>query len=309
MKENSALPSYPSLLQSVRSARQSGVPVPAQMLFPTCYTYSGPQTHARIPDRYLRVIGGGSVNLAPGVSAALEPVDGMFLIDTLCGGGSVTCREANRRVAPGSLALVDGSNPFSLSTERQSWSFRIFFLAGADLDLFLPCLPSVHFTRKHDSPPLAMLAETLAAFPGEIDSRSLLDMHRTLTNLLTEVCLSAPAQAPATCSQTHTPYLQDMHAYIHDLRHRAFSLSALEDRYGISRYRLCREYQTAFRTSPLKDFNHIRILEAKKLLLTTNLQVQEVSSSVGYDNVSHFINLFKSETGRTPNAFRHISRT
>ncbi len=74
--------------------------------------------------------------------------------------------------------------------------------------------------------------------------------------------------------------------------------------YGISRYRLCREYIAAFSISPLKDFNLVRIEEAKKLLLNTNLQVQEISSRIGYENVNHFIRLFKAETGMTPGAFR-----
>ena len=43
---------------------------------------------------------------------------------------------------------------------------------------------------------------------------------------------------------------------------------------------------------------------AKKMLLTTDNTVHEISSKVGYDNVNHFINLFKKENGVTPSVFR-----
>lgn len=40
------------------------------------------------------------------------------------------------------------------------------------------------------------------------------------------------------------------------------------------------------------------------MLLTTDWTIHEISSKVGYDNVNHFINLFKKNTGLTPGAFR-----
>lgn len=49
--------------------------------------------------------------------------------------------------------------------------------------------------------------------------------------------------------------------------------------------------------------DHI-ILEAKRLLLATTNQVNQVASLLGYEDISYFIRFFKKHTGYTPEAFR-----
>ena len=49
------------------------------------------------------------------------------------------------------------------------------------------------------------------------------------------------------------------------------------------------------------------IEKAKEMLLNTDLTVHEISSKTGFENVNHFINLFKRNTGLTPNVFRNRS--
>ena len=50
------------------------------------------------------------------------------------------------------------------------------------------------------------------------------------------------------------------------------------------------------------------ILEAKRYLLATSDQVNQVADRLGYDDVSYFIRFFKKHTGRTPEAFRRQAR-
>ena len=51
--------------------------------------------------------------------------------------------------------------------------------------------------------------------------------------------------------------------------------------------------------------NQIRIEEAKRMLLTTNLSVSEVAGLVGYDNISYFSTVFRKHTGMTPVDWRN----
>jgi two-component system response regulator YesN len=54
----------------------------------------------------------------------------------------------------------------------------------------------------------------------------------------------------------------------------------------------------------LRDYiHHIRIEEAKKLLLNTNMKVYEVCYQVGYKNVESFSRIFKKLTGVSPNKY------
>ncbi len=50
------------------------------------------------------------------------------------------------------------------------------------------------------------------------------------------------------------------------------------------------------------------ILEAKRSLLATSSQVNQVAWRLGYEDVSYFIRFFKKHTGYSPEAFRHNFR-
>lgn len=50
--------------------------------------------------------------------------------------------------------------------------------------------------------------------------------------------------------------------------------------------------------------NYIRITEAKKLLLTTKMNVTEVALNVGYSNTSYFIRQFKRYNKLSPKQFQ-----
>lgn len=46
------------------------------------------------------------------------------------------------------------------------------------------------------------------------------------------------------------------------------------------------------------------ILEAKRMLIGTANQVNQIANMLGYDDPSYFIRYFKKQTGLTPEAFR-----
>jgi AraC-like DNA-binding protein len=50
--------------------------------------------------------------------------------------------------------------------------------------------------------------------------------------------------------------------------------------------------------------NYVRITEAKRLLLTTKMNITEVALSVGYSNSSYFIGQFKRYNHQSPKQFK-----
>ncbi len=54
--------------------------------------------------------------------------------------------------------------------------------------------------------------------------------------------------------------------------------------------------------------NGRRIEEARKLLLSDEVQVVDVAYHVGFENLTHFYRLFKQLTGMTPKEFRDQNR-
>ncbi len=56
--------------------------------------------------------------------------------------------------------------------------------------------------------------------------------------------------------------------------------------------------------SPIQFINHLRLEEAKRLLVTTNKTVETISHEVGFSSQKYFSRMFKERCGSTPSAFR-----
>ena len=294
---------YEEIRNAIQTLKTADSGTGAGSFQPVCYQYDRQLLAPARPELYLRLIAGGRADISAPLALSLRPADCLLILYSLHGRGQLTAGRSVIPLGAGSILLLSCDAGWQLCSALLPWSFRLFFAEGPQLRNFLALIGSPYLTENQKSPSLASAAEELASCPGHMDRASLIGMHRLLTDMLSDACLSvlpedqrARAGIPA--------YLHDLHAYIHDCENRTFSLAALEALYGISRYRLCREYSAAFHISPLRDFNRIRMDEAKKLLLNTHLQVQEISSRLGYDNINHFIHLFKAQTGFTPGAFR-----
>ncbi|GAA0554052.1 helix-turn-helix domain-containing protein [Chitinophaga japonensis] len=65
-----------------------------------------------------------------------------------------------------------------------------------------------------------------------------------------------------------------------------------------------RDFQQQFRCPPKKWINEQRLAHARMLLQHTDKQVAEIALECGFENIPHFIRIFKQEYGITPNADR-----
>ena len=82
------------------------------------------------------------------------------------------------------------------------------------------------------------------------------------------------------------------------------TISALADELGISSVTLAVEFKNETGMSPSDYLAALRLDEAKRLLLTTNMMVKEISQQVGYEDEHVFIRRFKKDTGKTPGQYR-----
>ena len=128
-------------------------------------------------------------------------------------------------------------------------------------------------------------------------------MISSLIDGLISDCLADLLQE-ATPQNQIPSYLENIRALFDDEFQNPYTLDGLEKRFGISKYRLCREFSLCYQISPLQYLNRRRIEVAKHLLCTTESRIHEVGSMVGFDNTNHFINLFKRFTGMTPLEYR-----
>lgn len=84
------------------------------------------------------------------------------------------------------------------------------------------------------------------------------------------------------------------------------SVAELAERFGYSQRHFCRIFREKIGKSPGQTLIAARIDHAKKLLISSALNVGEIAESLGYENVFYFSCQFKSVTGSSPIQFREL---
>lgn len=82
------------------------------------------------------------------------------------------------------------------------------------------------------------------------------------------------------------------------------SLETMAQRFSYTPSYFSRIYRQNAGVSFLKSATHIRMWEARRLLLGSNEKVQDIAKKVGFQDTKYFIGVFKQHTGLQPNAYR-----
>ncbi len=85
------------------------------------------------------------------------------------------------------------------------------------------------------------------------------------------------------------------------------SLQELAQQFYVSPFHLCREFKASTNATIIQYLHALRIIEAQKMLLSTNKSITQISSEVGFDSITHFERIFKKITGSTPRAARKLT--
>ena len=82
------------------------------------------------------------------------------------------------------------------------------------------------------------------------------------------------------------------------------SLSTINADTGLAENKISAIIKVKYNQSFKQYINNIRMTEAKRLLKESEGTISEIAYSVGYNNVTHFNRVFKTETGIAPGDFR-----
>ncbi|MEV6878450.1 AraC family transcriptional regulator [Amycolatopsis sp. NPDC051128] len=94
---------------------------------------------------------------------------------------------------------------------------------------------------------------------------------------------------------------------ISSIRERYFepiTLAELASEVFVSRFHFSRMFADATGVTPGRFLTAVRLFEAKRLLLTTSLNVSDIVCSVGYSSVGTFTSRFSRAVGMTPTQYR-----
>lgn len=114
-------------------------------------------------------------------------------------------------------------------------------------------------------------------------------------------------QPNKTAAMTGAYNLEQFEAFAQLLEHHITTLKSVTDYAGLlnlSAYQLNAITKNAVGKTVSELINEQILLEAKRQLLATTIQVKEIADQLGYEDVNYFIRFFRKHTGFTPEAFR-----
>ena len=159
------------------------------------------------------------------------------------------------------------------------------------------CIVSRLIEQAHDMKvtiPENMLSMVL---PGT-DHAVLLKDYIGVIHLLCRQAEDAAAEQEKLSAQEVLSYIN---AHIDDT---SFNAEQMAEDLGMPLRSINRIIREATGTTYREYLIGIRISEAKRLLINTELSVAEISKSVGYLNIPYFIRVFKADTGYSPGEYR-----
>ena len=89
-----------------------------------------------------------------------------------------------------------------------------------------------------------------------------------------------------------------------NLENEEFGITQLCNELAVSRGQLYQKFKSLSNKTIADYFKFLRLQKAKELLLTTSLNVTEVTFAVGFKNLSHFSREFTRQFGKSPGKFR-----
>jgi transcriptional regulator GlxA family with amidase domain len=82
------------------------------------------------------------------------------------------------------------------------------------------------------------------------------------------------------------------------------TVSDLAKRAGMGERTFMRRFKKATGNTPVSSLQQLRIENARRLLETSSMTIEEITFKSGYEDVSSFRKLFKKHTGLSPSAYR-----
>jgi AraC family transcriptional regulator len=164
--------------------------------------------------------------------------------------------------------------------------------------------PAIRIASQINDPTLVQLALNLHENVAASDAVSAMYRETMVLATAAHVLKTYGEDVNAPQAVSLDPRLQRCIDYIEANLGADISLDTLAGIAAMSPFHFARSFKAATGLPPHKFLAVRRVERAKTLLKTTTLPVVEIAFRVGYENTSHFTQVFRLQAGITPGAFR-----
>ena len=123
-------------------------------------------------------------------------------------------------------------------------------------------------------------------------------------------CSQQPFMTMAINPEQHKDELiHKIQQWMHSNLNHNWVLDEVADKFAVGKRTLIRRFKKALNETPASYMQRLRVDEAKRLLETTELALEQIVTRVGYEDVSSFRKLFIQLTSLSPRAYRQKFNT
>lgn len=157
---------------------------------------------------------------------------------------------------------------------------------------------------------LAEIHKIIQDFSSFEGLQRFLEGIRLLTLLESESCELKPLnEGQPKLNERDGNRMNQVMQFLLENRFTAISLDQAAEKANLSKEAFCRFFKLRTRKTFTQYLQQLRIAEAQKLLIETDLSISEIAFRVGYENLSYFNRSFKALALKAPRAFRSERRS
>jgi len=233
-------------------------------------------------------------------------LNSFLLIYTKSGSGKLKYQGKDYIISKGQLLFIDCMQYHYYETDSNNlWEINWVHFNGSTskgyYDYFAT-LSSPLITLANDSSIPFYMEEMLLLHQSKDLNKEILSSN-FLHTLMTEILLHVHAENDLDILPN---LIREIQSYIEHHFTDTITLDHIAYTFSVSKYHLAKLFKKHTGYSPIDYLISQRISYAKELLHYTSMPINEIAEYVGIENVSHFINLFKTREGMTPHTYRKI---
>lgn len=239
----------------------------------------------------------------PHIDPSEEQFTGYHLILTETGRWNYRDRNGRAEINPRMALLALPGQLYSCRHEEEIPSDRCI-----DIQFKKPSLledpRQIRFTVVRSTPRLIMLKERLKRLADAAED--VLNIDEVGQELLAELAISVgKGRGPRLPLQTrHRDSVYAAKEFIEKHFADRLQLDDLASSVGLSPFHFSRLFKKQTGHSPYSYLRDLRLKRAAQFLRQSSLPVTEIAYDVGFENLSLFINSFRSHFGKPPSAYR-----
>ena len=211
-------------------------------------------------------------------------------------------------IRPGHLFWIDCTKPqyYRTSPAKGNWHILWVHFYGAPCEayykLFLAQNEGRVVVRPSSDMAIRSTLDTLLKL--YLEGGNTLQDDVQASAMLTQL-MSHCIHAAGMHSANRLPnYVIDARSYINMHYAERITLDELSRSISINKFYLQKLFKRCIGLSPNEYLIHTRLTHAKQLLRSTSTPINQIVMDVGFNNIGHFITLFKRYEGITPSAYR-----